>query len=1208
MNSSSLKPIISTNQNFIRMKWFTLLLGAFLLQLTTSASAQQVTLDVRDTPLEKVLSAVEAQTGYSIVANYALIRTARPVTVHVRQVPLERFLESVLKERKLDYTIRSKTITITRLQDQEDNKPAAGAEPAAEGIVTDSSGAPLPGATIAVKGSPVVATADAYGRFSIRAKPGNELMATFIGFRTATAQAPAAGMVRFVLIPVAEQLGEHVVEVHTGYQTLKKTQLTGAFSVLDRQSYLQSVPVSGNIVENMEGRIAGLMLKTNASSYDAQNTSPFSIRGVSTFQAIKKPLIVLNGYPTEVDIETLNPYDIENITVLKDAAAAAIYGVRASNGVVVVNTRKGVNSKTQFHLNTALTYKPRPDFSKLKLVGGRGYVDFERASSINTFENDGLSKEMLDMLNGTYTPVFSITDDLYNGRITAAQAEQEFAKYAAYDNTKDFNELFYQNQLLSNIDFSMNGGNAQANYFVGVSRVDNRRSERFSKFDKTTVNLRGTYNFMKIFTMDLQSIYSNQNSGAVPIPQVTDFKPYQRFRDEAGNALPAYLSPYTQNFFGFYGMYGTLSGEGNRANMDLGLYDSYYYPYQEMFESSDKNSSNVYRLQGNLRAKIAKGLQLEAGGVFERSLSSNVAYASEQAYQTRLMLNYYADRDPFTGKPVFRMPQGATNKTRQDQLNAYTLRAQALYNRTFGDVHDFSLLAGMEVRRLTTSSKLSTAFGYDPNTLTIKPVNLSLIGNRQVIPAFADVLVPGIGYIDDYTRFSDYFNETWQDDRFVSGYANGAYTYDSRYSLTGSLRIDQSNLFGNDPRFRYTPLWSAGFSWNLQNEKFMQPLSWINEAKLRLSAGYNGNIIKLSGPYTILSAGVNNLVPNDPVGYSIRTLRNNQLRWEKTLNYNAGLDFAVLDRRVSGTVDFYVKKGRDIFSNLEIDATKGASNALVNNASILNKGLDVSITTVNATGKNFTWRTQLTGSFNQSKVLNVTNKYSGFFDFVRVGYPENQIGYPISAVFAHNYLGLNEKGQPTVRGEDGKPVVLSYTPRVDVPFNSLKFVGVNDPRYVLGMNNAFTVHDLTLSFLIMYYGGNVARVAPPSIYDERPVEGVEHVWKQPGDEATTNIPGFPAPYGSPDYYGVRIGYDHAGQFYRKMDFLALRNVTLAWNLNEKLAKKMHLLQPRVILQVQNPYKFVFSGNDVDPESLDYISGRRGLPVLPAYTLSFNINF
>lgn len=354
-----------------------------------------------------------------------------------------------------------------------------------------------------------------------------------------------------------------------------------------------------------------------------------------------------------------------------------------------------------------------------------------------------------------------------------------------------------------------------------------------------------------------------------------------------------------------------------------------------------------------------------------------------------MILNYFAYPDQFTGEPVFGVPQGGIKKIRDNSISSYTLRAQLTYDKLLNEKNLISLLAGAEQRSIVNSGSLHSVFGYNENSLTMKPVDLGLLGDINYYPGYMDFIVPqfGFGVVNQTNGMRDYFDETISDNRFVSTYANGAYTYDSRYSVTASLRIDQSNLFGNDPKFRYTPLWSAGASWNLSNERFLAGNSFIDNLKLRVAAGYNGNIIKGSGPFNILSGSVNTYLPNPLVGYSIRTPRNNQLRWEKTFNFNTGFDFGLFSNRLSGSVDYYIKKGLDIFSQVQSDPTFGFSNLYINDASIENRGFDVALTSANVTGGTFSWLTQVTGSFNRSKVLKVRNKWDGFYMFTAQAVP-----------------------------------------------------------------------------------------------------------------------------------------------------------------------------------------------------------------------------
>lgn len=1196
------------------MRMTSILLLIFCMHVSAKTSSQSITFSGKTVSLKKIFSAIEKQTGYVVFASKDLLTNTKPVTVSVADMPLTEFLKITFRHQPLKYRIEDKIIVLTPIQVVSSDRPefpVVEQDLSIAGRITDSTGAPLSGATVAVRGKSQTVTTNADGRFVIEADPGDMLIITYVGYETIHFKVAADTKSIALVLKLTVAAMEEIAVISTGYQTLKKGQLTGAYSTLDRNTYLQTVPVSGNIVENMEGRIAGMMLNLNQSRNNwsnPNNTSPFTIRGVSTLQAIKKPLIVLNGYPTEIDIESINPYDIESITVLKDAASAAIYGVRASNGVIVINTKKGASGKPVFNFTTSLTHKSKPNYDKLDLLKGRGFVDFESASGVNDIENNFMSKDVLDMLNATYTPVFSITDDLYNNKITKEEADKLFNELGSYDNTDDYKRLFLQNQLFQTYDFNISGGGTASTYFLGVNHVNNKGLEKHSGFQKTNINYKGSFDFLKRFSLDVQSIYSNINTQRVTIPDYMQLNPYQRFLDADGKPLAAYFAPFNEKFFGFGASFGTISTARNEENIALGLYDEMYYPYQEMFESGSKTRSDIFRLQGNLKTKIAGGLNLEIGGVFEKQLDNQSDIASERAYETRIMLNYFAQKDPISGNPVFKMPQGGIRKTLDNNITSYTLRAQLNYTKTLDQKHDLSLLGGVERRRMTNSGSLNTAFGYNNNTLTIKPMDLSLLGNYTYYPDFSDVIVSGMSYAFDQTTFSQYFNETYADDRFMSYYANAAYTYDRKYTVTGSMRIDQSNLFGTDPKFRYTPLWSAGVSWNVINEDFLARSTWISDLKLRVAAGYNGNIIKRSGPFNILSSEVNTYVPNPIVGYSISSPRNNSLRWEKTFNFNTGVDFSFFDGRIGGSVDYYIKQSKDVFSPIESDPTLGFTNLLTNNASIENKGIDLLLTSVNVKGKNFSWQTQVTGAFNKSKILKVKNKFNGFYNFTRVDRPETLEGRPLGAVFALDYAGLNELGQPMVRDDKGNLVVLSFNSQVDVPFEALKFVGVNDPKYAIGFNNQFTFGKFNLSALIMYYGGHVALVRPPSIFSDRPTNGVQNYWKKPGDEKNTDIPGFGAPYGDPAYFDVRMGYEYAQKFVRKMDYLTLRDVTVTYNLTNEFSKKIGLRNTKVILQVQNPFKYVFSGNDIDPETLDFVGGQRGLPVVPAFTFSLTTNF
>ena len=1206
------KPSIVTKSLLI-MKLTLLLFLWGMFQGIAGTKGQTITLKSDKVTYGQIFREIQRQTGYDVLLRTEGFNLEKHFQIDFYNTPLNDVLKWVKSSENVDYSLDDKTIIIRAKQVASSGGRFMNMHVIdVKGRVTDDSGKPLPNATVRVKGTNNVILTNDNGEFLMRGIADNSLLViTYLGYRDKEVRAKKDDFLQIRLSLLSQSL-EEIAVVSTGYQTLKKSQLTGAYATIDRETYQQSVPVAGNIISNMEGRLAGLMLNVNQSRNlwgDRNNTSPFVIRGISTFQAIKKPLIVLNGYPTEIDIESINPYDIESVTILKDAASAAIYGVRASNGVVVINTRKGAQGKPKISFTTAFSTSPKANYDKLKLLRGRDYIDFERATSMNDIENNFMSKAYIDERNGTYTPVFSITDDLYNGRITEVQADKLFDELAAYDNTNDYKKLFLQNTFYQSYDLNVSGGGTNSTYFFGVNHQNNRLEEKFSGFNKTNINYRGTFEFSKRVSLDVQNLYSTIRTNSASVPSYMDFKPYQPFFNVDGSPAFSYYAPFNQKYYGFGMKQGTISAERNQLNMEMGLYDQMYYPYQEMFESRYNSNNQMYRGQGNLKINLLNGLDLDLGGIYEVGRNQGVSFATENAYETRIMLNYFAQRDPISGRPMFNVPQGGTNRTEDAKVSSYTLRSQLTYNKQLQEKHDISLLLGMEQRKNTLSNKLNTVFGYNNKMLTIKATDLTLLGNHNYSPGYVSEIVSGLyGYVVDQTTFDDFFKETYSDDRFLSYYANAAYTYKNKYTATGSLRIDQSNLFGEDPKFRYTPLWSAGVSWNIRNEDFMKDISWFDELKIRVAGGYNGNIKKGSGPFNLLTAGINNYLINPVIGYRISAPRNDELRWEKTFNFNTGLDFGLFEGRLSGALDYYVKRGTDIFAPIESDPTKGFSNLLTNNASIENRGIDLNISTVNIKRETFYWKTQLTGSFNKSKVLKVRNTFRGFFNFSRAGGAENIEGQPMNSILTLNYLGLNESGQPMVKDENGNPVILGWDPQVDVPLTAMNFSGVNDPKYVLGFNNQLGLGNFSLSALIMYYGGHMALISPPNIFDDRPVEGAQNYWKKPGDEALTNIPGFGGAYGTPEYIQVRDGYFRGQQFVRKMDFLALRNITLTYNMPDVTVRKLGLSNTKLIFQVQNPAKYVFSGNDVDPETLDFVGGRRGLPTVPFYTFSLTTSF
>ena len=1190
------------------MKLLAIFLLSLCLQVSAEGYAQVINLSAQNMPLKKMFGEIEKQSGYSFFYSDDDLKNAKTVTIRVQNASLGQVLETIFKEQPLTYSIVDKTIVVKEKKENKIN--TEGPAPYAiniKGRVLNEQDEPVAGATVAVKGTQKATATNDNGEFELKDVDENATL-LFSGVNIQNHEVKLNGRTELAVVNVKTKIvaGEEVQVISTGYQQIRRERLTGAVATINSATYHQSISVAGNFLANLEGRIPGLVYNPNTGN---SKGAGLTIRGISTLTADMKPLIILNGFPTEMDLDNIDPTDIESITVLKDAAAAAIYGVRSSNGVIIIATKKGRAGAPRFQFTSAVTGQSLPDFSYHQYLSGADFVLAERLKA-DFNAGSGITKTYFDTRNVSYTPVFGANDDLKNNKITQAQADAIFSQYASYDNTADYTRLFLQHPFLKTASLNVSGGSDNALYLFGVSYQDNDLVQRLNGSNRTTVNYRGSFKVLKRINLDIQSYYANGKTQSAPSPAYSDFRPYQRFVDDQGNPVPAYFQQ--RNTINLSIPFSQSVNETKAINaISKGLYDPRYYPYQELTGTESKILTNVYHFQGKLTAKLFKGLELELGGQYEKQWSVQNTIAGEQAFETRMALNLYTAADPTSGKPVFQYPQGGVKYTTNNTLTSHTLRGQFVYNNTFGR-HAVTALLGAEQRKIITESNLSTAFGYDPNTIGYKPVNLTLFNGQAYSTPFVNEFAPTGGFYGGYS-LSNFFSETFLDNRFVSSYGNAAYTYNQKYTATGSFRIDQSNLFGTDPKFRYVPLWSAGVLWAVGKESFLNKVSWLNKLNIRSSIGYNGNTASGAGPFTTLIFSNNIFAQPNPIGsYTINTPVNNSLRWEKTFIYNMGLDFSVSKSRISGTLDYYVKDSRDLIEMMSIDPTTGGNGTgvVANNASIRNRGFEVALNTLNIQQRNFSWSTQVTGSFNNNKLtdlnfmfnLNRIDRYASNSSSTKI------LGYPLSPLFAYAYAGLNALGQPTVYDTSGKAVVQKVTALL--PVSAAKYMGTTIPKYVIGLNNQFSFYNLDVNILLMYYGGHTGYIAPPTLDADRPLEGALNYWKKPGDELQTNYPGFIVTNTADPraFDGLALQtYTYADMFFKKMDYIAVRNITLAYNLSN-LAKKWGLDNTRIRLQVQNPWKYVFNGEHIDPETMNLKTGTRSVPVVKSYTFSISTNF
>jgi TonB-linked SusC/RagA family outer membrane protein len=1192
------------------MRMLSFFLFVAFLSVHAESPAQHITMSAKNIPLKQVFTVIKKQTGFVVLYNEQLISAAKPVSISAQDMPLSEFLTAVLKNQSIEYTIQGKTIVLSRRPVAVPKEASTiailqemGGQDPVKIRITDSTGAPLAGATVAVRNSRISGVTGADGQVSLNVRPGNILHISFIGHesRTVMVTAPqlAAGKITVTLSRTDSQLSVVEVSLSTGYQKIPTYQMTGAASVMSEKEYQQRTAVTGNFLESLEGKVPGLV-------YNGQ-TGELTIRGVSTFDAVKKPLIVLDGFPTEIDLRTINPLDIVSVSVLRDAAAASIYGVRASNGVIVVETRRGRSGKPVFNVRATQAFQPKPDFGYLNYAPANEFVQLQK-------ENFNIAKTSFLLYDWGYYKMNPVEEVLFgltqlsvsNPLLTNEQAEQKLAALGSYDNLKDYQRLFYQHRQTTNLNVDVSGGNDRSTYMMGVNYVSETPVNRRSENKQIILNLANTFRFTDWLKFDFRGTYLNLKDVSGSTPAYSDFFPYERFTDENGKALPVSLDP------GRDYISRAITKQKNEALMAAGLYDQFYYPYKELHANTNTTKGSATRFQGRFNVRISNWLNLDLGGNYENQNSILDQLQTEEAYSTRVLVTGMAEKDPVTGQAIFsHMPKGDILMKTNQRITNYTARVQLNLSHRFGE-HDLSGILGLERKQTLTQAYKTSYFGYDGQTLISKPINMSVL-NATSTPAFDE-----LGFSIPRFRSTEYFNEKEVDNRFMSYYGQGTYIYRGKYVLTGSFRIDQSNLFGVDPKYKYKPLWSAGVNWRLSEEEFAKDWNWAKNLQVRAATGFNGNVPSSNnGAFLILSTGLNTTL-NTPLAYNdVLTPENQSLRWETTQNYNFGIDYTLWNNRISGSVDYYVKKTTDVFGQLDADPTSGFNQYNANTASIRNSGLELLISSQLIKKKGFEWRMQVTSSFNDNKVLAVKATEYANSQLITSGALFVQ-GLPMNALFSYNYGGLNAKGQPFVYDQKGNQQVLAFygNAKVDVTKEDLIYNGTTTPKYVLGLNNQFSIGAFDLSFLFMYYGGHVMRVEQPNpnnigFYANNPLKGSTNFWRKAGDESFTNIPGYVrASSTAPGYYQsyALYGYDYASQFVRKADYIRLRDLIVTYNARGAFFKKMGLSNPQVRLQVQNLFRYTFSGNDIDPDAINRVSGVRTLENQPFYSITISTAF
>jgi TonB-linked SusC/RagA family outer membrane protein len=1178
------------------MRITTFFLFASLLHVSAKTSSQAVTISGKDMPLKKIFDAVYKQTGFVVFSNDRLMERAAPITINAREIPLLDFLTNVFKNQPLTFSIDSKTIFLSEKPYQQENITFSDSTviPLLKGKILDSAGLPIPDVTVAVRNTKLMAVTDIQGDFSFMNVPRNgTLVATNIAYQRKEIKLEGRSAVTFRLYAEIRKLGEVEVVVNTGYQALPKERATGSFGVVTGKQLAQ-VPVV-SILERLQGMVPGVEISTQTTAGKSRNGS-VRIRGLSTIKSeytkvSMDPLLVIDGFPSQVSIangalDLLNPDDIDQITFLKDAAAASIWGIQAANGVIVVVTKKGTrNSKPVFGFSTTMGTSSKPSLGYGEMMSISQYIDLEK----ELLEKGRFNDPVPGSTPGSYYPannsqVQAIFFRQKRGEITTAEMNAQLAALGATDNRSQMEKYMLQSPTTQQYNLSISGGGVNSSYFLSgyfykEDRVyKNNMNKGYSlKAGNTSSLLNGR------ITVSTDLTFGNTrdkiNNAAVTAMSTVPggMRPYDMLKDASGNNIRYDLLtiPSTARYL------------ENKGYLPFG-----YSPIEETQYSNVYNTANNVALNVAVNGNITSWLGVSVSGNVGRMFTEYEQYLEPESYDARLLVNKATSISP-TGARVYGVPPGGKLDLRSGQGKSYNLRGQINVNKNWKDRHQLNLLVGNEIRESYNKSSGELRYGYDKSINTFRSVN-PFVGYKDIYGTTQAIGATTMAVTEKTTRSMSY-------------YANGSYTFDNKYTLSGSARFDDYNLLGVERRKRAIPLWSAGVKWNLGKEELLSNIAWVDQLSARFTYGFSGNAPQGYAPVTTINLLGADYYTNYPYAVIDKPAMAN-LGWEKTRMLNWGLDFSFFKNRVFGSAEYYKKHTTDIIWQMPINGTYGFTATLFNTANLEGHGFDLGLNVVPVLTKNWRWTATINMSYNTNIIKDPRFEKPTTYFAPEMLYS----GYPTDYLFTYAWAGLDNTGQSLIYNGNDRSKKYSV---MEYPYENVRvYAGRTTSPWFGSFSHSiqYKGFDLNVQFQCAF-GGVFLK---PSIQDVGYVNNIfvgrtgdlANRWRKPGDEATTNVPGL--------IFGANTNFYASVNRYIESDFLVrsrsnikLQQVMLSYTIPSFLLEKAKLKSITVSAVARN-LGMIWAANKekLDPDYLYRTGNNYQLPPLTNYSFRVALSF
>ncbi|MEG0519132.1 MAG: SusC/RagA family TonB-linked outer membrane protein [Bacteroidales bacterium] len=1048
----------------MKFKLFKRLVPLFLFcfGISLNLGAQNISINYKDTPIKTILKDVTHQSGYTFVYSDALKEIGKVISITYSQKGegIEPLLKKIFAETGITWNIKGKQVALLNKMIKE-GRTAQGSTLQLRGVVKDEMGESLPGVAIQNKTTGKLTASDLDGAYSIEVEEGDMLFFSSIGMANYEAVAGKSSILNIFMKPDAIALDDVVV---TGYQTISKERATGSFETIGAQ---QLNKPSTSLEQSIIGNVSGIQV-VNKGRGDREES--IVIRGITSLGANSNPLVIVDGFAIEGALSSINPNDIAGITVLKDAAAASIWGARSANGVIVVTTKSSHQGKVNVELNAFVKFSGKMNLDYANpLASSAETIEYEKMGFESNFFKRGslLGNNYSSSIYNSYGRMYSqavLTMNENRLGFFKGDLNAELNRLSQLDNRQQITDNLLNAPITQQYNLTIQGGTEKLSNILTLMFDKNITNFKRTDNQRYTFNYRTNLALFKWLDVSVSTMfqYSSARNNGVNLAAIQEISPYDMLVGENGE----YLHVQKDLYLPIIDRYIT------QQNVKFPYSNWGYNPVQEM-RGRDITSKSLYgRVQAGLKVKIMKGLTFDSKFQYEIMDNKNKDLYSEDTYQVRFNVNRTS---MWNGNPATAVNQnyasGMAISEGSSELNAWNLRNQFTFDRTFGDDHMVSVIAGTEVsKKVYESTSNPLMYGYSDELLSITPpFNGISSPNNPLYNMFGESISSRtIGYPIAEKMYST--------DKYFSLYGNISYTYKQRYTVSGSYRTDASNLISSNPAIRYSPFWSVGAAWNMTQESFMKNISWINRLVLRTTYGFNGNVDKSTSVDPLISIWSQN--PETGTGYGIiSNYGNPNLGWEKTGSFDVGVDFALLNNKLTGKIDYYNKQGRDLISTVAIANVYGSDTQSINAVAMYNKGVEITVGSFLQKGK-FSWSGNLSFAYNKNKITKLFKDAATLANRVygpNSGWEYAQ-GYDAGTLWAFKYGGLQEVGgvnQPVIVDKDGK------NPRTMTAFNTsfdssnyLIDAGTATPPYVLGLNSSFRYGNFNFSFIITGYFGH----------------------------------------------------------------------------------------------------------------------------------------